>query len=588
MDGGKALLEQGERRRHLFREARAWAQGDVDPKTAALLLDLVDAEDLGALVDACEPPLAFGTAGLRGEVGPGPARMNLATVGQASWALGEFLRHAHIHDPSVVVGFDARPDSQKFAEFCAGVLGGLGINVLLSESPVPTPFIAYAARQLEASAAVVVTASHNPRPDNGLKVFDHHGVQIITPWDAEIARRMKEAPMARALLLDSSRVEVLPEELLSRYLDDCGASARRLVPLRPPKKEKLRLAYTPLHGVGYRFSEQVLLELVDSIELVPVPEQMEPDGAFPTLPFPNPEEPGALDLLLDCAAKCLATAACAHDPDADRFSLCLPMEKGGPPVPLSGDALGLLLSDLCYRAADVPGGTVISTVVSSPALEGLALLRKGRVRRTLTGFKWLCHAALEEDNFLFAYEEALGYCFAAAPNRGAALDKDGILTLLVVARLLVEAGSGWQLFERLLCLYEQLGLWGSFGISRRFDRGASAEMDELLASLRTKTPARMAGFSVSGFTDYTQNAGSRSWALGVTDLLQFDLVAHDASATITEGRLLLRPSGTEAKLKAYVHLRSNFGEHQDYQKLSLEQRRVAEELAAEVLYPPAS
>ena len=569
--------------------ARRFALGDCDPKTQSELLALVEARNLTELAAAMQPPLAFGTAGLRGVVGPGAARINEATVALASFALAKYLFESRHQTPEVVVGFDARPDSERFARVCAEVLSGAGARVMLAAGPVATPVVAYAVRKEGASSGVVITASHNPRGDNGFKVFDSEGVQIVGPFDVEVARKMATAPAAREIPRSATTITPLGESLIREYFEDARATAEFIVPLPALEIEPIVVPYTPLHGVGLVGVRMMLRGLEDRIHLEPVSEQANPDGSFPTVAFPNPEEPGALDLLMSHAAKLGATVACANDPDADRFALCLPL-TGGPPIRLSGDALGLLLADACLRSTKRRNPEVISTIVSSPAVALLAEKFGARTTQTLTGFKWLCHAALESDDFLFAYEEALGYCFAPAPEKTGALDKDGLLALLVSVRLLLQKGGGEGLANHLLGLYREVGLWGSFSGSRRFDGpGGEERMSTQMDRLRESPDRKIGGMVVTRRIDYREQAEHRAWYLGAQDLVRFDLEADsEMPGEVTHGRVLIRPSGTEPKLKAYVHLHSAFSDKSEYLEKSAAQESVARAIARQVLKRPES
>lgn len=573
----------------LILQARRFAEGDSDPSTRAELLALIAAGNLSELSLAIEPPLAFGTAGLRGAVGPGPARINEATIAVASYALAHYLLDTSQNGSRVVVGFDARPESARFARVCAEVLSAAGLHVALSATSIATPVVAYAVRKEGAQSGVVVTASHNPRGDNGFKVFDGDGVQIVGPFDEEVARRMAEAPPAREIPRNSSLITPLGESLLRDYFSDAQATAEAIVPLSVNSGDPIMVPYTPLHGVGLAAVRAALSGLETLVRLEPVPLQAEPDGAFPTVPFPNPEEPGALDRLLAHAETLGARVACANDPDADRFALCLPLD-GTTLTPLSGDALGLLLVDACLRSTKRRNPEVISTIVSSPAASLWAEKFGARTTQTLTGFKWLCHAALESDDFLFAYEEALGYCFAPAPGKTAALDKDGVLALLVAARLLVQKGGGDGLANHLLGLYREIGLWGSYSKSRRFEGpGGNERMMTQMDRLRESPDRRIGGMIVTRRIDYREQAEQRAWYLGAQDLVRFDLEADsELPGEVTHGRVLIRPSGTEPKLKAYVHLHSHFSDKSEYAEKSAAQESLARAIARQVLKRPES
>ncbi len=573
----------------LISAARSFAEGDPDPETKSRLERWIEEGNLVELASAMDGSLSFGTAGLRGVVGPGPSRMNLATVAVASFGLVSYLLETSGDDTSVVIGFDGRPDSQRFARCVAEVISGAGAQAILADTMTATPCIAYAVRKLGASAGVVVTASHNPRGDNGFKVFDRDGVQIVGPFDEEVAKRMVAAPRACDIARTGTRITQLPEDALASYFEDARATAQAIVPLPVATEARLTVPYSPLHGVGLRGARRVLRGLEERVELSPVEQQAEPDGSFPTAPFPNPEEPGVLDLLISHARTLGADFCCANDPDADRFALCLPLAGEGLGR-LSGDALGLLFADACLRTTKIRNPEVISTVVSSPALTLLAEKYGARTTQTLTGFKWLCHAALESDDFVFAYEEALGYCFAPAQGRLGALDKDGLLALLVCVRLLLQAGGGAALAGRLLEIYREVGLWGSFGQSRRFEGpGALDRMVTQMDRLRETPDRRIGGMVVARSIDYREQAEHRPWYLGAQDLVRFDLEAEgEMPGAITHGRVFIRPSGTEPKLKAYVHLHSEFADESEYTEKASEQEAVAKAIARQVLRRPES
>lgn len=572
----------------LVARAERWAQTEAHGQEASEVREQVALKDLDSLRVGFGDSLQFGTAGLRGAVGVGPGRMNESTIGRVSWALGEFLQQRKQRGgapPLVVVGFDARPTSASFARCAVEVLTGLGLRVFVSKEPIPTPLIAFATRQLGASAGVVVTASHNPPSDNGYKVYDGQGVQIVHPWDSQIADLMEHCPNARALKRRGSDTSQLPVAVVDAYFDHVSALAERWVPV-VPSVTLLRVAYTPLHGVGSKSVARSLARL--PVELVQVPKQAEPDGTFPTLSFPNPEEPGVLDLLLEAASENGCEVALANDPDVDRLACCLPLARASGQATqelsrLSGDALGLLFADLCLRRAESSSPCVVSTVVSTPALDELARHRGGNIERTLTGFKWLCRAALEQPNFVFAYEEALGYCFAGDPGTVGVMDKDGIASLTTLVRLVMAEGGGLALARRLLGLYRELGLWGSYGHSRRYaGENASLLMEARMKSLRNEGLPVLDGFELTERIDFLNGADSRPWYRGRENLLCFDLTRKHGSGTVDRMRILLRPSGTEPKLKAYVHLRSKLLRDEDYPNLVERQRELALEIASQL------
>lgn len=581
--------EEQTERAQLIASALAWIATETSADEARVARTRIEEEGLSSLRVGFARPLQFGTAGLRGEVGLGPGRMNESSVGKVSWALGKFLlgeaEKNSSSTPVVVMGFDARPTSASFAKCASEVLSGLGVRVLLASEAIATPLIAFATRFLGAGAGVVITASHNPRPDNGYKVYDDRGVQIVRPWDSEIAQLMEQCPPAGALTRDTVQIEELSAAVSDAYFEHVAKLSERWVPTLP-EDGTLRLAYTPLHGVGGSAVERCLAAL--PIESVVVPEQGAPDGTFPTLEFPNPEEVGALDLLLEAASSEGCELALANDPDADRLACCLPLERASGRdsdelTRLSGDALGLIFADLCLRAATETKPCIVSTVVSTPALEELAMLRGGQVERTLTGFKWLCRAALEQPGFVFAYEEALGYCLAGAPDGVGVMDKDGIAALTVLSRLALREGGGLRLAKRLLALYRELGLWGSFGHSRRYGGDeAASEMEASMRRFRESGLPDLPGFSLVESRDFLQGYASRPWYLGRENLLSFELQRTHESEPVERIRILLRPSGTEPKLKAYFHLSSRLGADEQYLAATRHQSELASRLASAI------
>ncbi len=534
--------------------ARHWADTDPDPTTRAALEALIEANDTEGLTRAMGDPLSFGTAGIRGEVGPGSGRMNRATVIRATRGLADYLLSVHQGPPTspVVVGFDARPDSRTFAEDTAGVLAAAGISVRYFPVVTPTPLVAFAAKQLRAAAAVVVTASHHPPADNGDKVYDANAAQIIPPVDTEIASRiLAAAPASEIPRVENAfgerhdSIASLGEEIFDSYQAEVQTA-------RPsPHSSDLEIVYTPLHGVG----GETLLRMLSAAghrRVVPVPEQIAPDGAFPTVRFPNPEEPGALDLALDLARREDADLVLANDPDADRLAVAVPDE--GDWRLLSGNELGALLGDsvLTHWKGDMTP-IVVNSVVSSPMMGRIAEARGAVHEVTLTGFKWIINAglALEEEGkgrFAFGYEEALGYSVGRTVR-----DKDGIAAAVVMADLAAEAAqSGSFVLDRLFGLWDEFGVWVSaqHSIVRTGADGAAlllAAVDRLASG----PPSAVGGSEITGVTDYRVGEESRPPWLGAQDLVELTLADG--------GRLLVRPSGTEPKLKIYVDLSGDAG-----------------------------
>lgn len=561
--------------------AEAWISGDPDPETAAELRALIEAGDSAELAERMHAPLEFGTAGLRGVVGAGLSRMNRAVVIRATRGLADYLlaREADAKRLPVVLGWDARLSSRQFAEDTAGVLVGAGIPVRYFEEPVPTPLVAYAARQLSAVAAVVVTASHNPPEYNGYKVYASNAVQIVPPIDREIAERIERVGPAKqvrrvegALLGQDSRAEPVPSSLFDRYLAELDA-------VRPAgaADRDFGIVYTPMHGVAGKFVQQALAH-AGYARVVSVPEQEAPDGHFPTVRFPNPEEPGALDLALALAKREAAELVLANDPDGDRLAVCVPTVSGRW-LQLSGNQVGLLLADLLLDGAlKSPQPLVISSIVSSPMLGAIARARGARFEQTLTGFKWIWNAALDLEaaggvRFCFGYEEALGYSVGRIVR-----DKDGIGAAVLFADLAARArADGQSVLERLERLCRQHGLWVSVqkSITRPGTQG-QAEIERAMETLGAEHPAALAGRGVTGASDFRSGGEARPRWLPNTSMIGLDLEGG--------GRLLVRPSGTEPKLKIYVDLCVDVGQEESVRgredSAQSEARAIADALAA--------
>lgn len=522
--------------------AAAWVEGDVDPGTRDALAASLEADDLAELRAAVERPLEFGTAGLRGRVGPGPARMNRATVIRTTWALARHLEAVAPEDEPVCVGYDARPDSARFAADVVGVLVAAGRRVVGWDEPTPTPLVAWLARETDAAAAVVVTASHNPPQDNGYKVYAGDAIQIVPPTDEAIARLTERAPAANEVARiedpwSHDAVERLSRYARRRYLDEL---VERLDP--DAVRADVRIVHTSLHGVG---GAMVLaaLERTGATDVHVVAEQHEPDGTFPTVAFPNPEEPGALDLAFALADEVDADLVVANDPDTDRLAVGLPEDGGW--RRLSGNEVAVLLAD-DLLARDVERPVVATSIVTSPWVAAVAEQHGARFESTLTGFKWIWHALhhleLEGATPVLGAEEALGYSVGTVVR-----DKDGIgaaVALVDLARRLAAAGS--SLGERLAALRERDGAWVAAQVSAvRDGPDGPAEIAAAMARVRDQPPTDLAGVKVTRFRDLAVGAEERPAWLPDSNLVEL---------TLEGGRALLRPSGTEPKCKAYVDL----------------------------------
>ncbi len=505
----------------LLAAARAWLAEDPDPGTRTELASLLESGDMHALAERFSRRLEFGTAGLRGALGAGPNRMNRALVRRTTAGLAAYLRATGATGP-VVVGYDARHQSDVFAADTAAVLSGAGFAALVLPRPLPTPVLAFAVRHLGAAAGVMVTASHNPPEDNGYKVYLGDGAQIVPPADAEISAAIDAVgPLAGVPLAETW--QRLGEEVLAAYLD--AVAALSLVPDRD-----VRVAYTPLHGVG----RNVVLAAFARAGFPPpevVVEQAEPDPDFPTVAFPNPEEPGAADLLLATAARTGADLAIANDPDADRLAVAV----GG--RLLTGDELGALLADHVLRHTTGADRLVVTTIVSSSLLQDLARAHGVAYAETLTGFKWIVRAAEARPGFrlVFGYEEALGYVVGDVVR-----DKDGISAALAVAELAAaEKATGRTLLDRLDELEAEHGVHATEQVSIRVTDLAAIAL--VMADLRGRPPRALGGSAVTGMADLL--TGGR---LPASDVLVYSLDFG--------GRVIVRPSGTEPKLKAYLEV----------------------------------
>ncbi len=524
----------------LVAAARVWRDEDPDPDTRAEVERLLDGNgagpDLDGLRDRFGASLAFGTAGLRGEMGAGPNRMNRVTVMRTTAGLARYLADAGQAGQPVIVGFDARHGSATFAADAAAVLAGAGFTVHLADRPIPTPVLAFGVQHLGACAGVQVTASHNPPRDNGYKVYLGDGAQIIPPADADIAARIDAVgpleSVERAPAGDP-RVARVGADLVEAYV----AGAVRTVPRRSSSDGRaLRIVYTPLHGVA----RDVLLAAFARAGFpnpAVVPEQSDPDPDFPTVAFPNPEEPGALDLALGLAVERGADVVIANDPDGDRLAVAVPVGSGEEWRALSGDEIGILLADWLLEGGGGDDRLVVTTVVSSSMLGRLAAARGVAFAETLTGFKWVVRPALArpELRFVYGYEEALGSCVGTLVR-----DKDGITAALAFADLVAaEKERGRSVLDRLDDLARELGVHATAQRSIPFEGlDGMARMQVAVDALADAPPATLVGLPVTDVEDLRR--GER-------------LPPTEGIVLRAEGiRLVVRPSGTEPKLKCYA------------------------------------
>ncbi|MFD3400846.1 phospho-sugar mutase [Kribbella sp. NPDC058693] len=503
--------------------ADAWLSEDPDPDTRAELQALLDAGDTTELADRFAGTLEFGTAGLRGAVGAGPNRMNRVVVIRAAAGLAAYLKAKGLTDGPVLIGYDARHKSDVFAQDTAAVIRGAGLDAVLLDRPTPTPVVAFGIRHLRAVAGVVVTASHNPPQDNGYKVYLGDGSQIVPPADAEIAAAIAAVgPLAEVPRGD--HWQTTGDDLLNAYLDRIAD----LVPADAPRE--LKVAYTPLHGVGRTLVEAAVARAGFAVPQV-VASQADPDPDFPTVSFPNPEEPGAIDAALELARSMDADIAVANDPDADRCAVAIPVDESGTWRMLRGDELGALLGE--FLLAPGPTGVAACSIVSSSLLGKIAASYGVRYVETLTGFKWIGRVP----DLVFGYEEALGYCVDPA----AVKDKDGVSTLVRVLQLAAQAKAAGRTLQDLLDdLAVKHGLHATDQLAVRVDD--LSLIAQAMERLRATPPATLGDYTVERIDDLSQG----SETLPPTDGLRY---------TLSDGaRVVVRPSGTEPKLKCYLEV----------------------------------
>lgn len=565
--------------------ARAWLAQDPDGETRAELRELIEAAESGdeaaaaELGDRFSARLAFGTAGLRGELGAGSNRMNRVLVAQAAAGLAAYVREragmpplaaepaseapettaeALTEPPSadaleaegpetpgiledapiVVIGYDGRRNSDVFARDSAEIFAGAGLRAILLPRLLPTPVLAFAVRHFGAAAGVMVTASHNPPNDNGYKVYlggPDQGSQIVSPADAEIAAHIQR-------VADAADISTLPRslafELATEDVVDAYVAATAAVAPAPAGADGLRWVYTAMHGVGWETFSRIL-EQAGYPAPVPVTAQLDPDGAFPTVAFPNPEEPGAMDLAFAAAREADAELIIANDPDADRLAVALPdPETDGGWRRLTGNEIGLLLGWRAARLATADGAaegaSLACSLVSSPGLQTVAEHFGLGFHATLTGFKWISRAP----GIVFGFEEALGYLV----NPETVRDKDGISAAIAMLGMVSEArGRGATLADLLREFDDTFGAFASDQVSVRVDD--VSQIAGVMAALRARHPESVGDVSVERVDDLLD---------GVDDLPPGDVLR----LWLADGsRVIVRPSGTEPKLKLYLDVR---------------------------------
>lgn len=569
----------------LILRAKRWADDDIDGETRQSLLDLVERGELVELEDRMAGPLAFGTAGLRGVLGAGPNRMNRAVVARTTAGLAAYLL-AEIPEAAtrgVVVGYDGRRMSRAFAEQAAQVLAGAGVIAHLFPQLCTTPQVAFATTQLGAAAGVMITASHNPPEYNGYKVYWENGAQIIPPRDAGIAAAIdaslaaKDLPvMELAQARECGVVRDVDDAITQRYL-----RAIEQLSLHREGRGGMRIVYTPMHGVGLPTATEALRR-AGFVDVFPVEEQAEPDGEFPTVRFPNPEEPGAMDLAFAAARRHGADLIIANDPDADRLAIAVPNRRADGYVQLSGNQVGVLLAYylLVHHPAPPADRLVVTTIVSSPMLGVMAEREGARYLETLTGFKWITNAAMELEGatgstFLTGYEEALGYTVGTVVR-----DKDGVSAAAVFAEMAAFLrAQGRTVLDELETMYRKYGLFLSRQVSR-WHRGldGAERIQTIMAGLRARPPERIGGLDVVARRDYqvqtrtTREGTVQALALPKSNVLAFELEGGS--------RVVARPSGTEPKIKFYFDHREVVKEDETLDEAEARANNRVEQLVA--------
>jgi len=528
---------------NLVARVQSWIEQDPDPVTKAQLSDLLnlaqtDQSALSELQDAFSAPLEFGTAGLRGALGAGPNRMNRVTVLQAASGLAQYLIQQGFIGQKVVIGFDARYNSDVFAKDTALVMSGAGLEPIIFPHVVPTPVLAFAIRNQNACAGVMVTASHNPPQDNGYKVYLSDGRQIVSPVDEQISTLVKSVSDVREISqgVHGSNVS---EGVVNSYV----SLTSQLItsgPTSESQRKSVTSVYTAMHGVGWRTLQTVFNDS-GFTEPIAALEQRDPDPAFPTVAFPNPEEKGALDIAIALAKAHSVDVLLANDPDADRFAAAAP-NADGTWIILRGDQIGSLIGWWMIERAKLNGrnltGTFANSIVSSMMLESIAKAAGLKYESTLTGFKWVSRV----HNLTFGYEEALGYC--VDPHNVS--DKDGISAAAVfmemIAHLKTQNISIWQVLDELSLEH---GLHATDQISVRVT--SSEQVSITMAGIRNNPPTELGGLQVSNVEDLAAGLDG----LPITDAVIIHLAGQ---GEIEKARVIIRPSGTEPKIKCYLEV----------------------------------
>ena len=510
----------------LLTEVSAWIADDPDPVTAAQLKALIESSDEITLRKYFSGFLQFGTAGLRGPIGPGPSCMNQAVVGRTAAGIVQYMKARSL--TSVVIGRDARHGSDVFEELSAQIFAGAGFKVSVLPRPLPTPVLAFAVNEIGADVGIMVTASHNPGSDNGYKVYiggtvdgvNYRGSQIISPADKQISAEIEKIKSLKTIAR-AQTWKILSEDIVEKYVDQTKVLA--------PRPGDLKIVYTAMHGVGTKTLQRVF-HRAGFPSLILVAAQAQPDPDFPTLAFPNPEEVGALDLAFETATTFDADLIIANDPDADRCSIAI-KDRNSTWRALRGDEIGALLGESIAR--NIKSGTLANSIVSSSILSKIAARHGLDFQETLTGFKYIAKIP----HLAFGYEEAIGFCVDAMTVN----DKDGISAALSIAQIATDLHSqGKTLLDFLDEIWDIYGFHATEQISIRVTDISSIAV--IMNKLRANPLSEISGFKVLSSDDLSNPRNS----LPPTDGLRFMLENNI--------RIIIRPSGTEPKIKCYVEI----------------------------------
>ncbi len=526
----------------LLIQVQEWIVHDPDPETRLELQNLLEQNDLDSLHERFSGRLTFGTAGIRGVQGGGPNRMNQLTLRRVAIGIAKYLGK----DTSVIIGYDARKNSQTYAADMANVLSHYGVHSQIFTEVVPTPLVSFAVRQQSADLGIMITASHNPATDNGCKVFLSDGAQLRSPVDTEIDERIEMSQFPpREISAGAGEIQEIETKVWDEYCSTIANSVRGV-------SGSLTIAYTPLHGVSWKTVKRIF-ELSGVTDVVTVQSQLHPDPNFPSTPFPNPEEAGSLDLLFEVARNSEADIAIANDPDGDRLAIGVPTTNGEWRI-LTGDEVGALLCNRILESTTGQNRKVVSSVVSSSLIGKIAKEAEVEHSQTLTGFKWIISEAYRDPTkkTVFSYEEALGYAVCDSVR-----DKDGISAALLFIEMAEDlARKNLTILDQINNLSLKHGLHVSRSQALRIsDQGSFSQINFAARLLDQKPPESLGGLHIQEFCDYDQAASTAGLLLPQSNMVRLILE--------TGIRILIRPSGTEPVVKVYLEKIVKVEEGQD-------------------------